>query len=180
MKKFYFISLILLFSSISAKIVKAEVSLEEVQKILNEHPEIIVEALQKYETKKREHNEEKMFHFLQNVLSEKNVEISDVEIDEEDNNYFENETFDIPQAIEIVKQYECPDNYGHRICGIVVNNRDKPTHVSIEVTYYDADDTQIDRTGDSISITDPFGKAQFQTTSCHEKFDHYKIEAKND
>ncbi len=174
MKKFSFISLIvliLLYSNTS----KAEVSVDEIRQILNENPEIVAEALQKYETARRKHEEKELFQTLQKFSQEENTEISDVKTDEESNNYFKNGDFNIPPKVEIIKQYDCPDDYGYRICGIVSSNSDESIYVTVRVTYYDKNDTQVYVGVDHIHITDSFGKAQFKTTPCNEKFDYYKV-----
>lgn len=121
MKKFSFISLILLFLLYS-NTTKAEVSVDKMRPILNENSEIVVETL------------------------------------------------------ELVEQHDCPDTLNHHhACGIIKNNQDKETSIRIIVKYYDENDVQIDYAVGTILDVDPFSKAQFKTTSCDKKFDHYKI-----
>ena len=76
--------------------------------------------------------------------------------------------------IEIIQQYDCPEGYYHRVCGILKNNISRSISGEINVYYYDKNDIKV---CNSIAIFDvePQGKTKFSTTGCTEQFAYYKI-----
>ena len=149
-KSHYIIEIILVCALIFLYLAKTRISIDEIKQVLNEHPEIIVEALQRYKKTEILNKNEQSFQLK--------------------------ETIESPLAVEIIEQYDCPDNLGHHVCGVISNNTNKPIHVMLRAIYYDANNIQVGIGNNFISVIDSFGKAQFKTTGSVEKFDHYKVE----
>ena len=114
-----------------------------------------------------------VYYSLQLVAILENVELFQEESFDDNK-----ESFDDDSDVEIIQQYDCPNEFGyHRLCGIVENKSSTSEGVFIHVYYYDADGVKIGYGNARITI-DPHGKSKFRTHAYteDEPFDYYEVE----